>query len=377
MNRQRLINLFAAMAAITVFGFTLGLMFPLLSIVMERQGVPPVMIGYNTAMQPLGILLAGFFIPQAVQKFGARLAIMGAAFAVAAIVLLYPITPVYWGWFGLRMAQGFFVSCLFAVSEAMIVKFAEGPWRSRILALYTSVLALSFGGGPLLIVYTGTDTALPFMVGAAVLVLATLPLYFLDDPATEPHTADTTAFAFAPKAPVLLLAVMVFAVIDAANLGFLPVYGLKRGLDEETSALLLSAFIFGNVVLQFPIGWLADHANKRAVMAACGIATAVACALIPASFGTPVMWMLLLVAGAASAGIYTTALAELGDRFSGNDLVAGTAAFSTCWGTGALIGALMSGWAFAGFGPDGFLYMQAAIFAVFLAAIAMRTAAKR
>ena len=57
MNGQRLINLIAAIAAVTVFGFTLGLMFPLLSLIMESRGITPDVIGYNAAMQPLGITL--------------------------------------------------------------------------------------------------------------------------------------------------------------------------------------------------------------------------------------------------------------------------------------------------------------------------------
>jgi hypothetical protein len=35
MDRQRIINLFAAISTITVFGFALGLMFPLLALIME------------------------------------------------------------------------------------------------------------------------------------------------------------------------------------------------------------------------------------------------------------------------------------------------------------------------------------------------------
>ena len=42
--------------------------------------------------------------------------------------------------------------------------------------------------------------------------------------------------------------------------------------------------------------------------------------------------------GATAAGIYTVALAELGERFSGHELVTGTASFSTMWGMGALAG---------------------------------------
>ena len=70
MDRQRFINLLAAISAITVFGFTFGLMFPLLSLIMESQNISSALIGYNSAMHPLGIVFSVFFIPMAVRRFG-------------------------------------------------------------------------------------------------------------------------------------------------------------------------------------------------------------------------------------------------------------------------------------------------------------------
>ncbi len=378
MDRRQLVNLIAAVSAVTVFGFTLGLMFPLLSLIMEARGIDAGTIGYNTAMQPLGIVLSVFTIPPLVRRFGAKAVVIAAAILTATVILAYPLAPIFWWWFGLRILHGFFVSTLFAISEAWIVRFAEGPYRSRLLAVYTSVLAASFGGGPALISLTGIETALPFVIGAAILLAATIPIFFVRDEAIDSQDEDPlSVLGFARKAPILLAAVGMFAVIDAANLGFLPVYGVKKGMDRETAALALTAFILGNTVLQFPIGWLADRFRKRAVMAGCGVVTALASALIPVSFGTPFLWPVLIVAGAASAGIYTVSLAELGDRFSGHELVTGTASFSTSWGAGALAGSLIAGWSFDAFGPDGLPYALAAIFAVFLLAMFVRQAGRR
>ena len=67
--------------------------------------------------------------------------------------------------------------------------------------------------------------------------------------------------------------------------------------------------------------------------------------------------------GAAGFGIYTVGLAELGDRFSGADLVAGTASFSSAFGLGALTGAVLCGFAMDAFGSHGF---PGSILAVFL-----------
>jgi MFS family permease len=370
MDRQRVINLLAAIAAITVFGFTLGLMFPLLSLIMESRGVPAHVIGANAAMQPLGIVLSVFFIPLVVRRFGTKRAVIGAALLTASVILCYPFLPVFWWWFGLRVLQGFFVSILFAISEAWIVRFAEGAWRSRILAIYTSILALSFGGGPALITVTGIEGALPFVVGAVVLVLATLPIFFVKDEEVDSEDeAPLSVLGFARKAPILLFAVGMFAIIDAANLSFLPVYAVQKGFDRETAALALTAFVLGNTVLQFPIGWFADHFPKRAVMAGCGILTGTCSLLVPFVFGSWALWPVLTVMGATAAGIYTVALGELGERFSGPELVTGTASFSTMWGVGALVGSLAAGWSIAGFGPDGLPFSMAAVFLVFILAV--------
>ena len=51
-----------------------------------------------------------------------------------------------------------------------------------------------------------------------------------------------------------------------------------------------------------------------------------------------------MVAGATGYGVYTMSLKSLGDRFSGQELVNGTAAFAVMWGLGALFGSVSGGW---------------------------------
>lgn len=107
-------------------------MFPLLSLKMEALGISSSTIGYNSAMQPLGIVLSVFAIPPLVRNFGAKKVVIAAAVLTAAVILCYPFFPVFWWWFGLRVMRGS-VSTLFAIGEAWVVRFAEGAWRSRIL----------------------------------------------------------------------------------------------------------------------------------------------------------------------------------------------------------------------------------------------------
>jgi hypothetical protein len=52
-------------------------------------------------------------------------------------------------------------------------------------------------------------------------------------------------------------------------------------------------------------------------------------------------------------GVYTMALVEMGNRFSGSALVAGNAAFGLMWGVGGMIGPPTAGFSMQMVGPAG------------------------
>ncbi len=62
---------------------------------------------------------------------------------------------------------------------------------------------------------------------------------------------------------------------------------------------------------------------------------------------------MLFVWGAIAFGIYTIALVELGDRFSGALLLAGNGAFGMMWGIGGIFGPPVAGAAMDLIGPEG------------------------
>jgi MFS family permease len=368
-------NLIAACAAVAAFSFSLGMMFPLLALIMESWGTSSSTIGLNSAAAPAGIVVAGTIIPQLARRYGSRNVALGAAFLSAATFMSYPLLPTPGAWFALRFVQGATVACLFALSEAWVVKFAQGPVRGRIIGAYATVISASFGLGPLVIKLFGIEGPFPFMAGALVLIVAMVPISLVDDRTaseTDQEEQHVSIFGFLPKAPLLLLAICMHSIFDGAMLSLLPVYGVKSGYDQRTAALLIAAVALGNVFFQIPIGWIADRTSKAGTMAACFVSLTGLVLLLPIAIGTVAIWPLVTVIGAAGFGIYTVGLAILGDRFRGTDLVAGTAAFSMMWGSGALIGTAGAGWAMDRFGPDGLPYFLATVFAIFIVLVAGR-----
>ena len=372
-------NLFAACAAIIVFGFAMGLTYPLLSLLLERRGVSETVIGLNAAMSPLGILLFSVLIPVLARRYGARTVTMTAALCAALILLGYRLLPSLEAWFVLRLLHGVVISTLFVLSESWVVKYADPASRGKVVAIYGAALAASFGAGPLLISLIGIDGWLPFAVGAAVLVAAVFPISMIREDRLEPEAKAgwSDIVNFIPRAPILLAAVFIFAVFDAATLSLLPVYGIRLGYDLTAASNMLTVLIVGNVVLLLPIGWLIDRHDRRAVLAGLGVVTLALLLLLPLVAGSWVQWPVLLVVGASGYGIYTCALAILGDRYTGHELIAGSSSFATMWGSGALVGSMIAGGAMQAFGPHGLPLSLAVCFGMFLIGMWLRRAQRR
>lgn len=359
-------NLVAACAAVCVFAFSLGEMFPLLSLTMRSWGISEGVIGLNTAMAPVGILIAGLIIPKLSYSFGAKPVAIFMALATGVVFLLYPTFPTLAAWFPLRLAQGIFVATLFALSEAWVLASASGKARGRVVGIYATCISATFGVGPAVVAWTGIDGYLPFLIGAMILFLTTLPISQVSADASDANAVHVSIFAFFPKAPLLLIAIGIHAMFDGGMLGFLAVYGAQMGMTESLAALTITALSLGNVFFQIPIGWIADHTSKRKAMIGCFLMTALSLALLPFCVSSYWIWPLILISGAAGFGIYTVGLSELGDRFRGSDLIAGTSAFSTMWGFGALMGSILCGAAMDFFGPHGFPATLFCVFAIFI-----------
>jgi len=349
--------------------------YPLLSLLLEQRGYSAYLIGLNAAMVPLGILVFSPWIPALARRFGAKGCNIVAALVIALCLVLYRAIDSLSVWFALRLMQGMASAVLYVLSEVWLVRFAGDRYRGRVVSVYASLLSASFAIGPFLISVLGVEGWTPFLVGVAVLLIGTVPLVFVREPRSpvpDDQVQGLSVWRFAPLAPVLLFTVAVFAVMDASLMALMPVFGLERGLSFETATLLLSAFVAGNAVLQYPIGMLADRFDARAVTAGCAAVCAASFVALPLTVGTVWQWPVVVFGGATGFGIYTVSLKALGDRFSGDVLVAGTSAVGVVWGGGALIGAVLGGWSMTAFGANGLPLMLAVFFALLAAALIWR-----
>ncbi len=233
--------------------------------------------------------------------------------------------------------------------------------------------------GPLLIPVLGCIGLLPYAAMALVIVVAGLPLCALDGPVERGRPPRLREFVTVGRAiPVLLIAAAAGAYFDGSVLPLWVIYGLDQGLSSDQAVLTLSLIKFGNIALQLPIGWIADKAPRERVLLACVLVTGLGAALLPmVDLTSWLAWPYLLIWGASSFGIYTTALVLIGQRLAGSSLIIATAAFGAMWGVGMFGGAAITGWLMASIGALGLPASIAVIYILLLVALIFQASPMR
>ena len=175
-----------------------------------------------------------------------------------------------------------------------------------------------------------------------------------------------------PNIRNLIAACSAISVFGLALLSFIPVFGLQTGLSLTTAATALSVLIIGNIVFQLPLGWLADKISHRLLLAGCALVTVIMLLILPLVMATAWMWPVLVIIGSTGYGVYTVALTSLGERFHGQELINGSAAFAVVWGMGALFGSVSGGWSMSSFGPHGLPLFCAAVYLLLVIGLGIR-----
>ncbi|MDJ0956270.1 MAG: MFS transporter [Arenicellales bacterium] len=370
----RLRGIIACIAATSTMTVTLGLTWPLLAIVLERQGVPVWLNGLSASTQMLAILAVAPLGPRLIGWLGTVRVMALGIVGMAAALLLLPVFPNVWAWFPIRFLLGLAAELVFTGGDIWINQLARDSTRGRLIGIYGTFLHAGFGVGPATIAIVGSDNWTALYLGVIVVALGLIPLVWSKG-AAPPVEGKLRAriFHFLRIAPTLMIAALIFGLIDSTVLALLPVYGVQKGLGAEEAALLLTMFVFGSVSGQIPIGWLADHMDKRALLAWCVLVAMISIGALPFVIGNvAATWVTMVFMGLTAGSFYVIAMAMIGVRFKGADLVSINASFVFLWGLGDVIGPFIGGAAIDTFGPDGMPAVGVCVCTLFLALVLFR-----
>lgn len=243
----------------------------------------------------------------------------------------------------LRLLIGISLTVVFVLGESWINQLVEERLRGRLVALYGTGFALSQLAGPLAVIGSASD--LGFWLSVALLVGGSAVLLgHSGAPQVDAHSASGRGLGlFCRRLPAIAWAVVLFAAFESMVLTLLPVYLLREGFAQETALLMASVVVVGDALLQLPIGLLADRVSRATLFRVCGVLLLLSSLAIPSLLHTPLIWLLLVVFGAAAGGLYTLSLILVGQFYRDDALVRANAHIALLWGAGCLLGPLSTG----------------------------------
>jgi MFS family permease len=368
----------AAVATMVAVGIAVSLLPPLLSLNLAARGVSERSIGVLVATIALAALAVTPLASRLAARFGTSNAIIASTTIAAGIMPMTWLFESFAVLLPLVFVYGATTTLCFTLSEYWINAATPEHRRGLVMGIYATALSVGFATGPALVSLLGFASLRPFLVGALIMVLSALPALLARDVSPDFDAAPQRRFAaFIFAVPVATAGVFVFAWAEQSSFTFLPLWGRELGLSTETAVLLTSAMVFGQVVLQIPIGLLSDRVDRRLVLMACGLVGAFGMAAASAASGSTALLMTVLMAwGGASAGVYTVGLAHLASRFRGGDLAGANAAFIFCYALGMLVGPVVVGDAMARAPAFGFPLVLGSAFAIYSILVLVRIVAR-
>ncbi len=356
------------------------MMYPLLTVILETQGVSGTLIGISTMVQAVGSLIVTPFLPAIMRRTGLAALMATSAVAEMILFLMLYLTQDVWAWMPLRILLGVCGSIAFYGSEYWIIALAPPARRGNVVGVYAFMVAATLGIGPLMLTVIGYEGLLPFALPMMLCVAGAIPALLARRHA--PRFSGEGSLQEVPRFilgnPTICFAVVLFGALEAGVLSLLPAWGVRAGIGADAAVTLIGIAGFGTVFIQPLMGPAADRWNRRTLLALCAAVCAALMVAIPFLYGLRLtLWIMVFLWGGISAGLYTVALVELGARYDGRMLAVGNAALVMGYSFGALVGPPLAGGMMDAVPPHGMLYSLAVGCVIYLVLLLRRGAAPR
>ncbi|MDO3412865.1 MFS transporter [Saccharibacillus sp. CPCC 101409] len=338
------------LGVVVMAGLSQGLLLPLLSILLEQQGVSASVNGFNSASLYIGSFAMTLVAERLVGVVGFKKLLVGGLLMVLIALPLFPLLPGVRTWFVLRLIIGAGDSALNYVAQLWVLLVTPAENRGRNLSLYGMSYGIGFSVGPLGIGLVDYGDSVPFLALALLFLLVLIfVLRFLL--AYKPESGkEHTDRGFARFSKVYryawfaLIPAFLYGYMEASLNGNFPVYGLRIGLFKEDVALLMLSVGIGGLILQLPLGMLSDRFGRRPILIGAGVCGGLLFALVPLA-GTS-LWLntiLFLAAGGLVGSFYSLGMAYAADLLPKALIPSANVVASFHFSAGSMLGPTIGG----------------------------------
>lgn len=325
-----------------------GIAFVVLPVWLAQQGLDAAQLGMYAASLWLGQLPGLALAPALCRRFGARRVIVGGL--LCTVLAMGWMALVAWPfWLAGGALAGLGLGLRWIGLEPWLYHIAPAEARGRLVGFHETLIALAPIVAPLLANLFDLQGHAVFWIGAAFAGAALLPLTLARSASHDPSTSQGAA-APAPARAVRwdrifqqgVVIALAGGMMEAAVSGLFAVFTLDRGFSASRTAELLAVFGLGGLLLQYAVGWLADHRGLRLTALLCAGCTVLVCAALATPLDDVALVIAVFLLGGFITAFLTLALiASTTTRFG--SMAGNVSMISMLYTLSAIAGPLIAG----------------------------------
>ncbi|NWH08769.1 MAG: MFS transporter [Alphaproteobacteria bacterium] len=339
-----------------------GLQSTLIGLGAVRSGFESAEISLVMSAFYAGYTIGPVLAPALIHRAGHIRVFAALAAAAAAAIPFFPLAAEPWSWALLRFVIGFSLSGMYVAVEAWVNDKTENAERGRVFALYILSQLAGLCLGQFFVPLADPSSPLLFAIAAALVSASVIPLALSKAPeASREAPEPMSLFALYRASPLGFMGSFVAGVLWAAVMGGGPVFAARLGLSPSETAYFMAAGVAGGIVLQFPLGWVSDHADRRVVLTVTVIAAAIAAGWGATQTDTGLFNLAVSIAafGGLTFPIYSIAVSHTNDHLAPAKRVPASGGLVLIFGIGSIAGPVSVTMMMDAMGPPGFFVLLA------------------
>lgn len=299
-----------------------------------------------------GFVIGCLLVPQYLLRVGHIRTFSAFAAVAGASAIVMSLTSTPWVWFILRFFTGFSLAALYLSIESWISAFSTDDNRGKVISLYR----LTDLGGAVIgqMILFGTknfDDTLSVVALFMLLSLIPITLTQIQMPILVETVPEKLLEVFKKTykiAPLSFWGALMSGMVAGIFWSLIPAFVVGVGLDSRFVPLIVSSYLIGGALSQWPVGVWSDRVDRRLViLCVSGLAFLVSLMITAgAHLGRlDLTSLLLLVAlfGAGGVPIYALSVAHANDWVKKTSVVDLSVLLLLSSSAGSVVGPLLFG----------------------------------
>lgn len=323
MPTNTIVSIWPLFAGLSLIGLAIGVQGSLLGVRAQLEGFDSYLIGVLMSCYYAGFLIGSRLAPRMIQRVG-HIRIFAALSAIASVtILVHALYVEPWAWALMRLLTGFAFSVIYVVSESWLNQASTNANRGQILSIYTTILLTGICAGQFMLNLAPPSDFTLFILISVMVSIAGVPI--LLSVVAAPTIEETERVSMAQlwyRTPMGVMGIVLSQWVSSIVFSIGAVYATKLGMSVYEVANFMGALMAGGMILQWPLGKISDHIDRRWVIGLSSLVAAAIAILISFETGASLrLYLLGFVFGGFSLSMYSVVVALTNDHLRPHEIV--------------------------------------------------------